>query len=115
MRRVIYLIGMSVLLAGSPLWAQNAEASAAQIAKLDGLKAKVTAKPAELQKLTNNNANGVATTGANLTALFQQTFQILSKRSQEESTRPADSRDQNLIDSLNAKSDRVNTLWNLYI
>jgi hypothetical protein len=119
MRRTILVTVVSLIVASGPglteLKAETpAEAQAAQVAKLEAIHVKVAAKFAALQKLTDNQNNGINTAANSLQALFRQNLGTLNQRIQEESAKTGDARDQGLIDILNAKYDKLNTLWGHY-
>ena len=119
MRRTMLVTVVALLLAGglgvSELKAETpAEAQAAQVAKLEAIHVKVAAKLAALQKLSDNQNNGINAAAVTLQALFRQNLASLNQRIQEESAKTGDARDQGLIDILNAKYDKLNTLWGHY-
>lgn len=120
MRRTILMTAITLLLATglvvAPARAETpAEAQAAQLAKIEAARVKVAAKIAELQKLTNNSANGTTAANTALQGLFQQTLGTLNKRLQEENVKTGEARDQGIIDLLTTKYEKINALWNNFL
>jgi len=113
MRRIALLTLLSLFMTGGLAWAQTPakEELAAQIEKLGAIRGRVSTKLNDLLKLTNLSANGVSQAGNAVLTQFQQTTTALQKRVAQETAKPADARDQALLDSSNAKLTEVAALW----
>jgi hypothetical protein len=108
MRSKILLTIFSLCLAhGLPVRA----ADTTQMEKLGAIRLRVCAKFNDVQKLMNDAANGANQADNSLQFQYQQSSAIWNRRIQQENAKPADTRDQALVESLNAKIDKANTMW----
>jgi len=114
MRQKMFMVLCAVVLSHAFVWAEPTAPSLAAVEKLGALRARVSKKMDTLQRLLNPAANGVTDAGNTFQAQYSQTVATEQKRVQQESIKPADVRDQALIDSTNAKLVKAYGLWNAY-
>lgn len=110
MYRKIALVAIAVVALSGMLWAEEVSMEA-RAEKLGALRSRVSAKLAELTKLTDNGQNGVGAVTQTLEYNWQQLRGETTKRVQAEVSKSAETRDQALLDTLVAKSAKLDKLW----
>ena len=110
MYRKMTLVTIAVIALSGMLWAEDMSLEA-RAEKQGALRARILSKMNELAKLTDNGQNGVSAAYQALEYNWQQTRSELNKRINTEAAKQGDAKDAALIDSLVAKSQKLDKLW----
>lgn len=106
MYRKLIIAVMAVGALSGMLWAEDASMEA-RVEKMGALRARLSVKLIDLGKLCDNSQNGVGVAQQELDSKVQQARTELNKRMQTENSRPAESRDQLLLDTLTVQGQKM--------
>ena len=87
-------------------------ATDAQIEQLGALRIRVSNKLNNLAKATDPSANGVNAANEGVATAYTQSRTEIIKHLQTEGAKTGDGRDQLTIDALNARLERIDSIWN---
>lgn len=106
------VLATGLMSSGVPAFAaEPADSKMAAIEKLGSVRVTTSAKMNDLRKLLDNQSNGATVTQYNLYLAYTQSVAAWQKRLGQENAKPADTRDQALVESLNSKLEKANTMW----